>query len=222
MGMFLNRGNQEFDYVVNSEIYVDKTEMITFFNKKINTEQRYISVSRPRRFGKSITANMIAAYFEKGCDSRYLFENRKLGETKNWDQNLNKYDVIRIDLADIRSRRENPEETLDYIDEMVADKVDFIKQSIIHGHDDMNKVIEFCNVVIDSFENFSKLDFNQMTNEDMKNGLEIMKKLSDKEFTTDTLSEVIKNAVGFNMDKATAEIIDAKNAEIRELKKKNK
>lgn len=109
---------------------------------------------------------------------------------------------------------------LDYIDEMVADKVNFIKQSIIHGHDDMNKIIEFCNVVIDSFENFSKLDFNQMTNEDMKNGLEIMKKLSDKEFTTDTLSEVIKDAVGFNMDKATAEIIDAKNAEIRDLKKK--
>ena len=51
MGMFLNRGNQEFDYVVNSEIYVDKTVMITFFYKKINTEQRYISVSRPRRFG---------------------------------------------------------------------------------------------------------------------------------------------------------------------------
>ena len=84
----------------------------------------------------------------------------------------------------------------------------------------MNKIIEFCNVVIDSFENFSKLDFNQMTNEDMKNGLEIMKKLSDKEFTTDTLSEVIKDAVGFDMDKATAEIIDAKNAEIRDLKKK--
>ena len=61
-----------------------------------------------------------------------------------------------------------------------------------------------------------------MTDEDMKNGLEIMKKLSDKELTTDTLSEVIKNAVGFDMDKATAEIIDAKNAEIRELKKKNK
>ena len=124
MGMFLNRGNQEFDRAVNSEIYIDKTDMITFFNKKINTEQCYISVSRPRRFGKSITANMIAAYFEKGCDSRYLFENRKLGETKNWDQNLNKYDVIRIDLADIRSRRENPEETLDYIDEMVVKELD--------------------------------------------------------------------------------------------------
>ena len=136
MGMFLNRGNQEFDYVVNSEIYVDKTEMITFFNKKINTEQRYISVSRPRRFGKSITANMIAAYFEKGCDSRYLFENRKLGETKNWDQNLNKYDVIRIDLADIRSRYDSPEETLDLIEnQLIKDIMEVYPQCKLEEND---------------------------------------------------------------------------------------
>lgn len=136
MGMFLNRGNQEFDRAVNSEIYVDKTDMINFFNKKINTEQCYISVSRPRRFGKSITANMIAAYFEKGCDSRYLFENRKLGETRNWDQNLNKYDVIRIDLADIRSRRESPEETLDYIDLMVVKELDEAYPDIVDVEND--------------------------------------------------------------------------------------
>jgi hypothetical protein len=67
---------------------------------------------------------MIAAYFEKGCDSRNLFEDRKLGETENWDKNLNKYDVIRIDLADIRARRKTPEETLDYIDEKVVAELD--------------------------------------------------------------------------------------------------
>ena len=169
MGMFLNRGNQEFDYVVNSEIYVDKTEMITFFNKKINTEQRYISVSRPRRFGKSITANMIAAYFEKGCDSRYLFENRKLGETKNWDQNLNKYDVIRIDLADIRSRRENPEETLDYIDEMVVKELDAAYPDIVDIEKDgiadaLTKINDKNNsqfiIIIDEWDCFYRDDKN--------------------------------------------------------------
>jgi hypothetical protein len=76
MGMFLNRGNEEFTSVVNSEIYVDKTDIINFFNQVLNTEQSYVCISRPRRFGKSITANMIAAYFEKGCDSRSLFEGR--------------------------------------------------------------------------------------------------------------------------------------------------
>ena len=68
MGMVLNRGKEEFERVVNSEIYVDKTEMIEFFNKVIETEQAYVCVSRPRRFGKTMAANMIAAYFEKGSD----------------------------------------------------------------------------------------------------------------------------------------------------------
>jgi hypothetical protein len=124
MGIFLNRGIEEFKRVVNSELYVDKTDMIDFFNKAINTEQSYVCVSRPRRFGKSITANMIAAYFEKGSDSRELFQGRKLSETENWDRNMNKYDVIRIDLADIRARRNTPEETLDYIDQWIVKELD--------------------------------------------------------------------------------------------------
>ena len=124
MGIFLNRGNEEFDSVVHSQIYIDKTDILHFFNEVINTEQRYVCVSRPRRFGKSITANTIAAYFEKGCDSRPLFEGRKLSQFENWDCNLNKYDVLRIDLADIRARRETPEETLDSIEEDIVKELD--------------------------------------------------------------------------------------------------
>jgi hypothetical protein len=136
MGMFLNRGNEEFTRAVNSGLYVDKTDMIDFFNQVINTEQSYVCVSRPRRFGKSITANMIAAYFEKGCDSRSLFEGRKLSETENWDRNLNKYDVIRIDLADIRARRNTPEETLDYIDKKIVAELDEVYPGIVDcGYD---------------------------------------------------------------------------------------
>jgi predicted fused transcriptional regulator/phosphomethylpyrimidine kinase len=136
MGMFLNRGNEEFNTVVNSDLYVDKTDMINFFNRIINTEQRYVCISRPRRFGKSITANMIAAYFEKGCDSRSLFEGRKLSETENWDKNLNKYDVIRIDLADIRSSNETPEETLDYIEKKIVEELDSAYPGIVDCQND--------------------------------------------------------------------------------------
>jgi hypothetical protein len=136
MGMFLNRGNEEFARAVNSGLYVDKTDMIDFLNQVINTEQSYVCVSRPRRFGKSITANMIAAYFEKGCDSRNLFEGRKLSERENWDRNLNKYDVIRIDLADIRARRNTPEETLDYIDKKIVAELDEVYPGIVDcGYD---------------------------------------------------------------------------------------
>jgi hypothetical protein len=131
MGIFLNRGNEEFATVANGELYVDKTSMIQFFNEVINTEQRYVCVSRPRRFGKSVTANMIAAYFEKGCDSRDLFQGRKLSEAADWDKNLNKYDVIRIDLADVRARRNTPEETLDYIDKRIVEELDEAYPSIV-------------------------------------------------------------------------------------------
>ena len=124
MGIFLNRGNEEFKKVLNSEIYIDKTDMLDFFNRVLDTEQQYVCVSRPRRFGKSITANTIAAYFEKGCDSRALFEGRKLSQYKNWDCNLNKYDVIRIDLADIRATTETAEETLNRIDEEIVKELD--------------------------------------------------------------------------------------------------
>jgi hypothetical protein len=116
MGMFLNRGNEEFTRVLNSGLYVDKTDMINFFNQVLNTEQSYVCISRPRRFGKSITANMIAAYFEKGCDSRSLFDGRKLSESENWDKNLNKYDVIRVDMAYLLSAFGNPDKALDELE----------------------------------------------------------------------------------------------------------
>ena len=60
MGIYLNPDNTDFKKSLNSEIYVDKTELIKHTNRVINTEQQFISVSRPRRFGKSMAANMLA------------------------------------------------------------------------------------------------------------------------------------------------------------------
>lgn len=101
----------------------------------------------------------------------------------------------------------------------VKDKVDFIKQQIIHSHADMDKIIEACNVIIDSLENFSKLDLTELSKEDIKNASSIMKKIASGEITVDSLSSALKEAVGFKMDEAMSEILDAKNAEIKELKK---
>lgn len=136
MGMFLNRGKEEFERVVNSEIYVDKTEMIEFFNKVIETEQAYVCVSRPRRFGKTMAANMIAAYFEKGSDSRSLFEGRKLSLHSGWDKNMNKYDVIRIDIADIFSRRNDANEALNYIEKGILEDLAEVYTDIVNVQED--------------------------------------------------------------------------------------
>ncbi len=99
MGTYLNPGHQKFSESVSSEIYVDKTDMIAYLNTLVRTEQKYVSVSRPRRFGKSIAANMLCAYYGKG-DSRGLFANLKLAGNDGWDRYLNQFDVIRIVMTD--------------------------------------------------------------------------------------------------------------------------
>ena len=120
MGVFLNRGTMEFESAVNSMVYVDKTDMVSFFNNVINTEQRYVCVSRPRRFGKTMAANMLAAYYENGSDSRSLFENRKLGKMEDWDRYLNKFDVLRIDVAYALTITDNVDEALQFIEDSIV------------------------------------------------------------------------------------------------------
>lgn len=66
MGTYLNPGSNQFQKALGSEIYVDKTEMIAYLNSIARTEQCYVSVSRPRRFGKTMAANMLCAYYGKG------------------------------------------------------------------------------------------------------------------------------------------------------------
>ena len=74
MGMFVNPGNSAFQVALNSEIYVDKTGLLEYTNKVMNTLQGYICNSRPRRFGKSITANMLTAYYSRGAAQKKCFQ----------------------------------------------------------------------------------------------------------------------------------------------------
>ena len=73
MGSYLNPGNKGFQESLNSEIYVDKTGLIEKTNEVLDTRQKFLCVSRPRRFGKSMAADMLAAYYERGEDSAELF-----------------------------------------------------------------------------------------------------------------------------------------------------
>ena len=74
MGLFVNPGNDAFQMALNSEIYVDKTGLLEYTNRVMDTKQAFICNSRPRRFGKSTTADMLVAYYSCGCDSRHIFE----------------------------------------------------------------------------------------------------------------------------------------------------
>lgn len=102
MGIYLNPGNEGFQSALNSQIYVDKTGILEYTNSVLDSEQRYICVSRPRRFGKSITAEMLVAYYDKSCDSSMLFQNLKISGARDYAAHRNKYDVIHIDVNSFR------------------------------------------------------------------------------------------------------------------------
>ena len=82
------RDNEGFRESVRSEIYVDKTGLIAYMNKYMNTEQKYICVSRPRRFGKSMALKMLATYYSCGCDSKDLFQGRKIEHDATFQEHL--------------------------------------------------------------------------------------------------------------------------------------
>lgn len=98
MGRFVNPNNSAFQVALNSQIYVDKTGMIAYTNRVLGTMEGYICNSRPRRFGKSITANMLTAYYSKGCDSEAMFAGLEISKSADFKKHLNKYDVIHIDI----------------------------------------------------------------------------------------------------------------------------
>lgn len=97
MGRYLNRGNQKFAKFAKSKYFVDKTRIINKLLEK-DDDQKFICNSRPRRFGKSITAHMLVAYFSKGADSRELFAPLKCEKDEVFLENLNQYDTIFMDI----------------------------------------------------------------------------------------------------------------------------
>ena len=98
MGIYLNPGNKGFWKCIRSEIYVDKTGLIAYTNKYLNTEDQCICVSRPRRFGKSMTLKMLAAYYSIGCDSADLFKGFKIEKDETFREHLNRYNVISLNM----------------------------------------------------------------------------------------------------------------------------
>jgi len=98
MGRFIDIGNDGFQKARNSE-YVDKSELVGFVNRSLNTEHNMLCVTRARRFGKSMAAKMLCAYYDRSCDSRSLFADLKISKDNSFEQNLNKYPVIYLDLT---------------------------------------------------------------------------------------------------------------------------
>lgn len=115
MGFYINKGNKGFRMVRNSE-YVDKSELIAAVNRTLFTEQRFSCVSRCRRFGKSMAAKMLAAYYDCSCDSRELFADLDIAKDPSFEKHLNQYRVIYLDMTSFITRFKD-ESIVHHIDE---------------------------------------------------------------------------------------------------------
>ncbi len=98
MGIYFNPGNEGFQRTLNRK-YIDKTGLICLINEVLGTDDMLTCISRPRRFGKTLAAKMLCAYYDKSCDSRSLFEGLEISKDKSFDEHLNKYDVIYLDIT---------------------------------------------------------------------------------------------------------------------------
>ena len=105
MGTYINRGNNEFGEIVADE-YVDKSSLIPLINATLNKQRRYSCVTRCRRFGKSMAANMLCAYYDKSCDSRHLFKGLSAEKDESFEMHLNKYNVLYLDVTSFTARPE--------------------------------------------------------------------------------------------------------------------
>ena len=123
MGIYLNPENVDFQEVLNSKIYVDKSELIQYTNSVLRTTQKSISVSRPRRFGKSMAANMLTAYYSRGCDSRGLFQGLKIATHSDFEKYLNQYNVIHLNMRDYLTESENMKELIQFVEDDLLDEL---------------------------------------------------------------------------------------------------
>ena len=112
MGIYLNPRPDKFKRSLNSEIYVDKTGLIAATNAVINSEQNNICISRPRRFGKTMSAQMLAAYYGKCGDTSALFDDLAIASHESYRTHLNQYNVISINMQQFLSNSKNVDEML--------------------------------------------------------------------------------------------------------------
>ncbi len=135
MSFYLNSDNSKFSEYKSSAIFVDKSMLIQECNRVFGTSEKYMCVTRPRRFGKTLAISMLNAYYSKGCDSREMFKDLKISKDPGFEEHLNKHNVIWIDMAELYAN--------------LSDKTQFVKK--------------LKNIILrDLKENYTNVDFTDL------------------------------------------------------------
>ena len=143
MGTYLNPGNGGFSEILDSG-YIDKTGMIELINQRINTLNKLVCISRPRRFGKSIAAQMLCAYYDHTCDSHSLFDELEISKTNNYKKKLNKFNVIYLDMSNLLGKVK-PESLMSFIEDSVT-------AELLSEYTDVKKGLTFDQTLINTVE----------------------------------------------------------------------
>lgn len=121
MCTYLNPGNSGFAEILDSG-YIDKTGMIELINQRINTLDKLVCISRPRRFGKSIAAKMLCAYYDHTCDSHELFSGKEISYKANYEKHINQYQVIYLDMSNLLGKVK-PDSLISFIEENITAEI---------------------------------------------------------------------------------------------------
>ena len=151
MGIYLNPQNTLFQNMINSEIYVDHSLLIENTNKIINTENNKLCISRPRRFGKSTDANMLTAYYSKGCDSLDIFNDLKISQTELYQKHLNQHNVIHLNMQDFLSETHDVEKMIQLVNDSVIWELLLEHKDLLYF--DKTKLIRVLNDIYSQIQN---------------------------------------------------------------------
>lgn len=122
MGTYINIGNSAFARARKSE-YIDKSGLIAIINDTIGTERCFSCVSRSRRFGKSMAASMLCAYYDKSCDSRELFADLMISKCSSFEDHLNKYLVLFVDMSKMVSMFKDRDDIVELTQDILIDEL---------------------------------------------------------------------------------------------------
>ena len=122
MGTYVNPGNQAFRRIAGPN-YVDMTGLIRLMNNRVGGDESLVCVSRPRRFGKSYAAKMLTAYYDCSCDSHELFDKKIISRTKSYEEHLNKYNVIYLDITSFVSDAKALNRSLREVPQMIVEEL---------------------------------------------------------------------------------------------------
>lgn len=186
MPYFLNRNfkNNEFELVSKDRFFVDKTNMIKDISSLIGVKDRFICITRPRRFGKTINAMMLACYYSKNADFKALFDRLEISKSESYLEHLNKHNVIFITWCNPTKEYKTFDEYMDgFIHQLILDLKEEFPNAKINNTDAIGKIFE--DIYTQTGESFifilDEWDYifnnNLFESEDREKFLEFLKKL---------------------------------------------